>query len=66
GKIRVSFDAPFVADQESDPEVAAFRATERIAAALERRIREAPGQWLWMHRRWREPRSGPSSRPDVS
>lgn len=70
GKIRVSFDAPFVADGTGDLEASAVRATERIAAALERRIREVPGQWLWMHRRWREPRAaaqdGPSSSPRVS
>jgi KDO2-lipid IV(A) lauroyltransferase len=32
------------------------RATERIAAALERFVRERPAQWLWLHRRWKEPR----------
>ncbi len=26
---------------------------ERFAAALARHIREEPGQWLWMHKRWK-------------
>jgi KDO2-lipid IV(A) lauroyltransferase len=28
-------------------------ATRRIAAALERFVREHPEQWLWLHRRWK-------------
>ena len=27
--------------------------TQRVQAALESAIREYPGQWLWMHRRWK-------------
>ncbi|MCC6741616.1 MAG: lysophospholipid acyltransferase family protein [Planctomycetia bacterium] len=53
GRIRLVFDAPFVAEEAEDAEEAIRRATARIAAALEARIRETPGQWLWMHRRWR-------------
>ncbi len=33
--------------------LAAERATARIAAALERFVREHPEQWLWLHRRWK-------------
>jgi KDO2-lipid IV(A) lauroyltransferase len=29
------------------------RATARIAAAVERFVREQPEQWLWLHRRWK-------------
>ena len=32
---------------------AAERATARIAAALERFVRDHPEQWLWLHRRWK-------------
>ena len=27
--------------------------TQRIHAKLESVIREHPGQWLWIHRRWK-------------
>lgn len=27
--------------------------TQRIQSALERAIREHPGEWLWLHRRWK-------------
>ncbi|HEX6897553.1 MAG TPA: lipid A biosynthesis acyltransferase, partial [Bryobacteraceae bacterium] len=27
--------------------------TQRLHARLEEVIREAPGQWLWIHRRWK-------------
>jgi KDO2-lipid IV(A) lauroyltransferase len=26
--------------------------TDRINLEIERMIRQAPGQWLWLHRRW--------------
>lgn len=28
--------------------------TERFARRLERQVREAPDDWLWLHRRWRD------------
>jgi KDO2-lipid IV(A) lauroyltransferase len=31
----------------------ALEDTARVQAALERAIREHPGQWLWIHRRWK-------------
>ena len=31
------------------------RNLERVTAELEREIRISPGQWIWTHRRWREP-----------
>jgi len=31
---------------------------DRVNAVLEGWIRENPGQWLWMHRRWRTQPAG--------
>jgi KDO2-lipid IV(A) lauroyltransferase len=29
----------------------------RVTHALEELVREHPEQWLWMHRRWKQPRA---------
>ena len=29
--------------------------TQRVTRFVEERVRERPGQWLWMHRRWKPP-----------
>jgi KDO2-lipid IV(A) lauroyltransferase len=34
-------------------------ATQKISDVFEGWIRETPEQWLWLHRRWREPRKKP-------
>lgn len=52
---RAEFDAPI---PHSDPETMMAAAT----AALERRITEYPGQWFWMHRRWKPERQAQRQR----
>ena len=47
-KIEPPLQIPHTADAESD--IAA--ATEQQNAVVERWVREQPGQWLWLHRRW--------------
>jgi len=42
-------DIPSTGDREADALEITRRATERIEAA----IRQRPGAWFWMHRRWR-------------
>jgi KDO2-lipid IV(A) lauroyltransferase len=34
-------------------EAAALDVTRRLSQSLERQVRAAPGQWLWLHDRWR-------------
>ena len=34
-------------------EAAALDITRRLSQSLERQVRAAPGQWLWLHDRWR-------------
>lgn len=37
----------------ADAEADAIENTARFTSVIERVIREYPGQWLWMHRRWK-------------
>jgi len=51
---------------EPDPalagDAAVFDLTQRLTAQLERWIRERPGEWRWIHWRWRERPDGSSER----
>jgi lauroyl/myristoyl acyltransferase len=39
----------------SDDERVLRQNLEQVTAELEAEIRTSPGQWIWTHRRWREP-----------
>lgn len=43
---------PLPVDPDAPDEVAIPAAVRRINAFMEARIREAPEQWFWVHRRW--------------
>jgi KDO2-lipid IV(A) lauroyltransferase len=52
GRLRVRvIPLPFA--PTGDPEVDTYAITAGYAAALERSVRSAPGQYLWQHRRWK-------------
>ena len=42
----------------SDREADLLENTQRCQTAIERAIRERPGQWLWIHRRWKRQPDG--------
>ena len=49
-------DAPLVLPPPSRAtRAAAVDATRSLAEALERHVRAHPDQWLWLHRRWKQP-----------
>lgn len=55
GKFNYSFEAypPIEPQREGDRQQETYRLTLLANEAIEKMIRKAPEQWLWMHRRWR-------------
>jgi KDO2-lipid IV(A) lauroyltransferase len=53
GHFHVAVEEPWMLDGSGKSEDEAVRdALVRINGKLESWIRERPGQWLWMHKRW--------------
>ncbi|MCX7847004.1 MAG: CPBP family glutamic-type intramembrane protease [bacterium] len=55
----------FEVGRSEDPERDIAEATQRLMDYLEAEIRRDPGQWLWMHRKWRAPRSAVMEREEM-
>jgi len=53
GRLRFRLEGPFEISNTGDRERDLWNHTARVTEALERVIREAPEQWLWLHRRWK-------------
>jgi len=53
GRLRFRVEGPFDIPDTGDRQRDLWSHTARISAALERIIRQAPEQWLWLHRRWK-------------
>ena len=53
GRLRFRVEGPFEVLDSGDRGRDLFEHTARVTAVLERLIREAPEQWLWLHRRWK-------------
>ncbi len=51
-RFRVEFHAPISVPETGDEDADIETAVRAINAFLEERVRAAPGQWFWQHRRW--------------
>ncbi len=52
-RYRVHIDAPIWCNRTDDAEGDMRRVTQEFTRRLETYVRDVPGQWLWLHRRWR-------------
>jgi KDO2-lipid IV(A) lauroyltransferase len=48
----VTVHPPIIPENEATAEVTLHATVTKITEFIEARIRENPGQWFWMHRRW--------------
>jgi Kdo2-lipid IVA lauroyltransferase/acyltransferase len=54
-RFRFGLEGPLELPRDATGRVDVLGATAAMNAVIERWVRETPGQWLWMHRRWRDP-----------
>lgn len=50
---KIVYEAPFFVEETGDSEKDIEACMQKINLTLERWIRENPGQWLWLHNRWK-------------
>jgi KDO2-lipid IV(A) lauroyltransferase len=70
GRIRCVYEAPVRWQPSGDRAADVQRLTQALTWRIEGWIRERPGQWLWIHRRWKtrpadEPPRHPEGAPPV-
>lgn len=51
-RYRVTVSDPWELPSTGDRDADALELTRRVTAEVERWVREKPGDWLWLHRRW--------------
>lgn len=51
-RFRVEFHEPFIPEKTGDTDADVLKTVKRINAFIEQKVRDAPGQWFWQHRRW--------------
>lgn len=61
-KYKLKFYPPLEMASSGDAGADVIENTQRCQAAIERAVREYPGQWLWIHRRWK---TRPRGEPDL-
>lgn len=52
-RYKLIVDEMFLPDPTGDREADVHQLTQRITSRIEKRIRECPEQWFWVHRRWK-------------
>ncbi len=58
-KLHIGMSPPLTLSTNPNLETAAAEDTQQLAKIMEGWIREEPGQWLWLHNRWkRKPEAG--------
>jgi Kdo2-lipid IVA lauroyltransferase/acyltransferase len=62
-RFRFGLEGPLELPRDTTGRVDVLGATAAMNAVIERWVRETPGQWLWMHRRWREPLQAMPAQP---
>jgi KDO2-lipid IV(A) lauroyltransferase len=64
GRYRLVYDPPIRVEPSGDRRTDIALLTQATAKCIEGWIREAPEQWLWMHKRWHtQPRAGQGLHP---
>lgn len=53
GILTTDFEKPFDLIQTGNEEADVQANTQLFVSAIEKKVKERPGEWLWMHRRWR-------------
>ena len=61
-KYKLKFYPPLEMASSGDAGADVIENTQRCQKAIERAVREYPGQWLWIHRRWK---TRPRGEPDL-
>ena len=51
-RYRITIHDPLPIPTDMSPDLAVADTVRRISAFIEARVREAPEQWFWVHRRW--------------
>jgi len=54
-RFEARFDPPMWVTPTGDRQADVRRITSAISRRMEDYVRESPDQWLWLHRRWRNP-----------
>jgi len=53
GKIRIICEPPVLLSRHPDPHQAVEEDTQTLTSIVEGWVRQDPGQWLWLHNRWK-------------